>query len=185
MTLGILFLGLALVLFGLLVLAFIQLGSQRFHSRIGRANDGLPVGSRAPEWGAYDTDGDWHSVPSRSRWQVLVFADHSLEHFPSVVGGLNDFASDRSREVVVVPNRPPEIVVPALKTLGLALPIVPVEAQFWFAHNVHAMPFVIVVDADGVVRANSLLNQDYQLGHVFRLAYGGGRPLRPVEVAFG
>jgi hypothetical protein len=173
MTGGVIFLAVVCLLLALCGLAFVHVGALRFHSRLGRAHDGFEPGATAPTWRERDTDGAVHEVPSRSYWQLLVFADHALVRFPSVVEELRHMATDPRREVILLPSRAAEVVLPTFRSLDLRIPVVPVTSRFWHDHNVHASPFVLVLDEEGVVQINSLVSEGSQLRHLWRLALGG------------
>ena len=151
-------------LFALLgVLALARIGLLRLESPLGIVRDGLPAGAPAPEWRRADTDGGLREVPA-GRWQLLLFADHSLREFPEVAAAL-DALLERTPELeaIIVTGRHPELATETARALGLEVPVVGVDSDFYWRHNVRVMPFVLVVDPHGRVRAGGLPNDEARL----------------------
>src|SRR5215472_16472762 len=62
--------------------------------------DGLARGQRAPRWSLTDSAGVVRTSPSPRQLQLVVFADHSLKSFPSVVAGLRELSQRGGVEIV-------------------------------------------------------------------------------------
>ncbi len=102
---------------------------------------------------------------------MIVFADHSLKSFPSVVAGLRALRADVDLETVVVTRGPAAPALQVLAQLGLAgLPVLAGSPRLYASYNVRVMPFVIVVDPAGLVRGSSLVNHDWQLAKLRQIA---------------
>jgi hypothetical protein len=126
--------------------------------------DGLARGQRAPSWSLADAAGAAHASPPVRPLQLIVFADHSLKSFPSVVGGLRALLADSDLEIVILTRGPAEPASLALAELGLAeVPVLAGSPRLYANYNVRVMPFVIFVDSAGLVRGSSLVNHDWQL----------------------
>jgi len=126
--------------------------------------DGLARGELAPSWSLTDAAGSAHASPPLRPLQLIVFADHSLKSFPSVVAGLCALMDDSGLEIVILTRGRAEPASLALAQLGLAeLPVLAGSARLYANYNVRVMPFVIFVDSAGVVRGSSLVNHDWQL----------------------
>lgn len=137
------------------------------------AGDGLRRGSHAPHWSLADSSGRLaHSPPRTHPLQVIVFSDHSLKSFPSAADGLRALAAGASPpQIVVLTRHASNIAVPVLDILGLdTVPVVTGSPALYGRYNVRVMPFVIIVDSAGQVRASSLVNQAWQIEKLWRLA---------------
>jgi hypothetical protein len=154
--------------------------------------DGLARGRRAPRWSLADSAGTVHHSPPARPLQLVVFADHSLKSFPSVLDGLRELIArdDPELEVVVLLRQRNDLAEPLLRML-LARPadlpqtpsldIVPVltgTPALYAAYNVRVGPFAVFVDSAGQVRASSLVNHDWQLDKLRQLA---GLPISPAQ----
>lgn len=146
--------------------------------------DGLYRGAPAPAWSRPDSAGRIVRSPPTGPLQLLVFADHSLKSFPSLVDGLRQVTgAGDGLEAVVVLRSASQIAEPVLRTLGLGgIPVVTGSASLYGRYNVRVTPFVIFVDAAGRVRASSLVNYDWQ---VVRLRQLADLPLAPARPAPG
>jgi hypothetical protein len=158
--------------------------------------DGLARGRPAPRWSLADSAGTVRHSPPARPLQMIVFADHSLKSFPSVVDGLRELIArgDPDLEVVVLLRQRNELAEPLLRMLlaqpappaGPAdlpqtpsldgVPVLTGTPALYAAYNVRVGPFAIFVDAAGQVRASSLVNHDWQLGKLRQLA---GLPISP------
>ncbi len=162
------------------------------HVSMGRADavarDGLPRGDSAPAWSLVDQSGALVHSPAKNRPQVIVFADHSLKSFPSVADGLRELPAEPEGPEVVVLLRHSSVVAndlaeEALGTVGLAgVPVVGGSPSLYWRYNVRVMPFVIFVDSAGRVRASSLVNHEWQVARLWKIA---SMPLTPGELATG
>ncbi len=105
--------------------------------------------------------------------QLIVFADHSLKSFPSVVAGLRALR-DRvaaELEIVILTRSGSDDAAAAVGQLGLAdLPVVAGSPARYGDYNVRVMPFAIFVGSDGIVRASSLVNHDWQVTKLWQVA---------------
>ncbi len=144
--------------------------------------DGLARGQRAPRWSLTDSAGVIHISPPRRPLQLIVFADHSLKSFPSVVAGLRELSDTdvvimtRGRHGgglsgVVPPGQRGQSAGELIGQLGLGhIPVLAGSAALYGAYNVRVMPFAIFVDSAGLVRASSLVNHDWQIAKLRQVA---------------
>lgn len=145
--------------------------------------DGLARGRKAPRWSLADSAGAVHHSPPARPLQLIIFADHSLKSFPSVVDGLRDLATgdDPGLEIVVLLRQRSDLAEPLLRMLGLeGIPVLTGSPALYAAYNVRVGPFAIFVDAAGQVRASSLVNYDWQLAKLRQLA---DLPIGPAQTA--
>lgn len=157
-----------LLLLGLLALA--RIGLLRLESPLGIIRDGLPGGAPAPRWQLADTEGVLRGVPS-GRWQLLLFADHSLREFPEVAGAVAGLVErEPDLEALMLTGKRADLAVETAQALELDLPVVAVDADFYWRHNVRVMPFVIVLDPQGTVRAEGLPNDEARLDMIWERA---------------
>lgn len=134
-------------------------------------HDGLHRGLAAPAWSLPDSSGRIvHSPPSKP-FQLIVFTDHSLKSFPSVVDGLKVLAGETADlDIIVLLREDNSAAVGVLSVLGLGdFPVVAGKPSLYGRYNVRVTPFVIFIDSAGRVRASSLVNHEWQLMKLWRL----------------
>ncbi len=147
--------------------------------------DGLARGRQAPHWSLADSAGVVYRSPPARPLQLVIFADHSLKSFPSVVDGLRELIArrDPGLEIVVLLRQRNDLAEPLLRMIGLdGVPVLTGTPSLYAAYNVRVGPFAIFVDADGQVRASSLVNHDWQLAKLHQVAglpVAGGETVRP------
>ncbi len=151
---------------GLLGIAHVRLSGSESIER-----DGLATGLRAPAWSLLDEAGRMHASPPPAL-QLVVFADHSLKSFPSVVDGLRDLLTgDPKLEIVLLLRQPNAIAAPLLRELGLGrIAVLTGSPALYARYNVRVGPFLIFVDSDGLVRASSLVNYSWQVAKLRQIA---------------
>jgi hypothetical protein len=133
--------------------------------------DGLAPGMPAPGWSLVDSTGTVVSSPPRTPLQLIMFTDHSLKSFPSVVDGLREVMAQERLEIVVLTRRRNELAESALRLIGLdGIPVLTGSPSLYAAYNVRVTPFAIFVDSAGRVRASSLVNQAWQVTKLLQLA---------------
>jgi|HubBroStandDraft_1064217.scaffolds.fasta_scaffold25430_2 hypothetical protein len=179
---AILFAIIAIILCAAAVLGWLGIGQIALSGSDALARDGLARGQRAPAWALIDSAGAARSSPPAGPLQLIVFADHSLKSFPSVVSGLRDLCDQEAGnqgtgelDVVIMTRGASESAVAVLGQLGLGgIPVLTGSPALYADYNVRVMPFAIFVDSAGLVRASSLLNHDWQ---VAKLRQIGGIPI--------
>ncbi len=135
--------------------------------------DGLVTGMRAPRWTLADSAGLTHSSPPASAdLELVLFADHSLKSFPSVIEGLADLiAADPRLEIVLLLRQPNTVAEPLLRQLGLGqIAVLTGSPKLYADYNVRVGPFLIFVDSAGLVRASSLVNYSWQVAKLHQIA---------------
>jgi hypothetical protein len=141
--------------------------------------DGLAPGIHAPVWLLTDSTGKVVRSPPRASLQLIMFTDHSLKSFPSVVDGLREVMAEERLEIVVLTRRRNELAEPTLRLIGLdGIPVVTGSPSLYAAYNVRVTPFAIFVDSAGRVRASSLVNHAWQVTKLLQLA---DLPLEPAD----
>ncbi|MGH2560602.1 MAG: hypothetical protein ACRDJH_16180 [Thermomicrobiales bacterium] len=171
LTVSIAFLVVSSALILLTLLMILRIGFGRLESRIGIERDGPKRGARTPEWRLPDLYGTARKSPSGSRWQLLLFADHTLASFPDLVAGTNRMHTDvPDFEVVVLTRKTANLNVATAKELGVEVPIVPVDQTFYDRFNVRVMPFGVLLDPQGTVRWASVASHEVPLRRELRLA---------------
>jgi hypothetical protein len=71
----------------------------------------------------------------------------------------------------VLTRGPNDLAEPTLRMIGLpGIPVVTGSSSLYAAYNVRVMPFAIIVDPAGRVRASSLVNYDWQVTKLLQLA---------------
>ena len=143
--------------------------------------DGLAPGMHAPVWSLVDSAGRAVRSPPRTPLQLIMFTDHSLKAFPSVVDGLREVMAQERLEIVVLTRRRNELAEPVLRTIGLdGISVLTGLPSLYAAYNVRVTPFAIFVDSAGRVRASSLVNEAWQVTKLLQLA---DLPLEPEKLA--
>jgi hypothetical protein len=163
----------AAVLCAAAVLAILGIAQARLSGSEALQRDGLAPGMLAPRWSLTDDDGNERTSPPTGRpLQLVVFADHSLKSFPSVVDGLRELlAADREVESVLLLRRPNAVAAPVLSELGLAgVAVLTGSPALYARYNVRVGPFLMFVDSAGLVRASSLVNYAWQVAKLRQLA---------------
>jgi hypothetical protein len=100
--LGSLFAVVALVLCCAAVLALFGVTQVAMSGAEAIERDGMAPGMRAPSWSLPDFVGNDVSSPPRAPLQLIMFTDHSLKSFPSVVDGLRLVTAGEGLEAVVL-----------------------------------------------------------------------------------
>jgi hypothetical protein len=154
------------------VLALFAITHVAMSGREAIERDGLRPGSRAPAWSIADSTGRAHRSPPGKPLQLVMFTDHSLQRFPSLVDGLRTLVAEAADvEVVVLLRQPSEMAEPVLRLLGLdAVPVLAGSPSLYGRYNVRVSPFAIFVDSAGVVRGSSLVNHDWQIARLYQIA---------------
>ncbi len=167
---GIAFIVCASLLILLTVLAIVRIGLLRLESPLGIMRDSLPMGAAAPTWRLPDLAGHARATPA-GKWQLLVFADHSLREFPELVEGIKELCEHQpGLEALMLPSRHPDLAAQTAAAMGLDIPVVPVDRDFYWRHNVRVMPFFLVLDPDGVVRSGGLADHQEGFSIIWRLS---------------
>jgi len=164
MVVTILFVVIAAILCAVALLALLGIGHLALSGSDALERDGLARGRLAPAWTLTDTEGIKRSSPPGRPLQLIVFADHSLKSFPAVVAGLRAL-----RDAPAPGPRQPHPGLPHAAYLA-GEPVTTGMPSRYAAYNVRVMPFAIFVDSRGRVRASSLVNHDWQLAKLRRLA---------------
>ncbi len=153
MALAVAFVILAAILCAAAVLALLGTGQLGLSGSEPLERDGLARGKRAPGWTLPGHDGaPVHSPPARGL-QFIVFADHSLKSFPSVLAGLKTLAAGQHMEIVVLTRGTAAHAWRVLDGLGLVgAAVVDGSPALYARYNVRVMPFAIIVGQDGRVR---------------------------------
>jgi hypothetical protein len=113
------FVAVALVLCMATVLALFGVTHVSMSGAEAIERDGLAPGIHAPVWSLTDSTGTGVRSPPRSPLQLIMFTDHSLKSFPSVVDGLREVMADERLEIVVLTRRRNELAAPVLRSIGL------------------------------------------------------------------
>ncbi len=143
--------------------------------------DGLAPGIHAPVWSLADSAGKVVRSPPRTPLQLIMFTDHSLKSFPSVVDGLREVMAQERLEILVLTRRHNELAEPVLRLIGLdGIPVLTGSPSLYAAYNVRVTPFAIFIDSAGRVRASSLVNHAWQVTKLLQLA---DLPLEPEDLA--
>jgi hypothetical protein len=143
--------------------------------------DGLAPGMPAPVWSLVDSAGQVVRSPPRTPLQLIMFTDHSLSAFPSVVDGLREIMAQERLEIVMLTRRRSELAEPMLRSVGLyGISVLTGSPSLYAAYNVRVTPFAIFVDSAGRVRASSLVNEAWQVTKLLQLA---DLPLEPDNLA--
>jgi hypothetical protein len=174
-TQGAIFTVLALALLLLGVIGLLRIGALRLESNLGRLRDGLRVGKEAPRWRLRDLSGLYQQVPAGHLWQLLLFADYSLLEFPEVPPAVRALCRDNGIEGMLVCKSNLEVTSKVAEILEFGLPIVSVDDDFYWTHNVRVMPFVFFIDPDGIVRGSGIVNDEETLRGIWEFAQLEGR----------
>jgi hypothetical protein len=155
----------------LTLLVILRLGLLRLESRFGIWNDGLKIGQKAPAGEYITSDRSIISIPSQAKWQLLLFVDHSLASFTDLVLGVHHLTEKpEGLEILMVARRDQASCQSIAQNLGLKIPIIPVEHEFYTRYRVRVMPFVTILDPQGKVFGTGLVNTEEQLFLLWKTA---------------
>lgn len=134
--------------------------------------DGMLPGSAAPSWSIADSAGRVHQSPSASGLQLIIFGNHALKAFPSLLEGLRELSElDPALDILVLSDSYSSLTEPFFKLVGLGnLAIITGSRSLYGRYNVRVSPFIILVDSDGRVRASSLVNHGWQIMTLYKIA---------------
>jgi len=164
------YIGIATILCAAVIFGWLGIGQIALSGSDAIERDGLARGQRAPSWSLTDIAGAERHSPPVQDLQLVVFADHSLKSFPSVAAGLRAIR-DCELDIVILTRGQAAGAVAVLAELGLAdLPVVAGSAKLYASYNVRVMPYAIFVGSDGLVHGSSLVNFDWQLAKLRRIA---------------
>jgi hypothetical protein len=166
---GVAFVAAAVVLTGFAALAMIRVALARLESPIGIWRDGVRAGLMLPAWSLPDRKGVSHSTPSHGKWQLLLFADHSLREFPAFALRVRELSEEESLEALILTRRDPEATAVVVEAFGLKIPVVPVDDRFYWRCNVRVMPYVMIVDPHGTVWASNVVTTPESLDALWRI----------------
>lgn len=178
MAQGVAFISLASFLCVLASLVVAGSGVVRLESRLGVTRDGRRLNTKAPPWSLADIDGRERTSPSSERWQLLIFADHSLIEFPGVISGIRRLRNEADLEIFRVSSRPPELVRAAADALKLGIVTIAVPQSFYHRFNVRVMPFAFFIDPDGLVREQGIVNYEETLINKWLVARAASDPMQ-------
>jgi hypothetical protein len=168
------FIAVAVLLCGFACLAILRITDIGLSGSGGIERHGLHRGVRAPRWSLADSSGKTVTSPPHTPLQLVVFADHSLKSFPSVVEGLTELtrvAPKSVLEIVVLLRAENRIAEPVLRLLGISdVSVVVGSASLYARYNVRVMPWMMFIDSSGTVRASSLVTAAWQIERLWRLA---------------
>lgn len=172
------FLAVGALLIAMAALAAMRIGLLRVQSRMGRPRDGLRTGTRAPAWELVDSVGVSYRCPPGTKWQLLLFADHSISIFPRLATAVAALAARESAaEVLMVSRAPSEVAVAVCKQLNLEIPVIQVDNRFYKRHNVWVMPHILIIDPNGRVRASGNVSEPATLQSMWRYATSASEAL--------
>lgn len=133
--------------------------------------DGLAPGVHAPVWSLVDSMRQSRPLSPPTPLQLVMFTDHSLKAFPSVVDGLRGVMAQERLEIVVLTRQRNELAESVLRSIGLdGISVLTGSPSLYAAYNVRVTPFAIFVDSTGRVRASSLVNEAWQVTKLLQLA---------------
>jgi hypothetical protein len=168
------YIGIAMIFCTAAVFGWLGIGQIALSGSDAIERDGLARGQRAPSWSLTDATDVGRQSPPTTGLQLVMFADHSLKSFPSVVAGLRalrDREPSADLDIVVLTRGPAAGAAAVLSELGLAdLAVAAGSASLYASYNVRVMPYAIFVGADGLVRGSSLVNFDWQLAKLRQIA---------------
>ena len=172
MILSTIFISVAVLLCLVSVLAIYGITDVSLSGHDAIERDGMMPGRMAPRWSLPDAAGNEHHSPPDQGVQMIVFGDHSLKSFPSMVEGLRDLAASATGlEILILPRFYRSATIPVLRLLGLGeVPVLTPSEKLFGRYNVRVSPWVITVDSRGRVRGSSLVNYGWQVVKLYQMA---------------
>jgi hypothetical protein len=164
MLASVVFIIVALLSTSLALLMIIRIGYGRLESALGIARDGPKQNRPAPAWQATDNMGKRQGVPSEGRWQLLIFADHSLASFPEFIAATNRLhVGIDDLDVIVLARSRAGLSAETITALGISAPIVMVDQQLYDQYKVRVMPYVVLIDENEIVKWTGVGSNEGQL----------------------
>jgi hypothetical protein len=171
MLASVVFIIVAILSLFLALLMIIRVGYGRLESALGIARDGPKRNHPAPTWQATDNTGKGQCVPSEGRWQLLIFADHNLASFPELIAATNRLpAGIDDLDVMVLARSRAGLSAETIAALGISAPIVMVDQQLYDQYKVRVMPYVVLVNENGIVKWTGIGSNEGQLRRVLHQA---------------
>lgn len=145
-------------------------GSFYLNTRSGVSRDGLPLGTRAPAFTARTARGTTMTVPANDgRWRALFSVSAACEECYAAMPGLAELQAEldeQLRVVMLLPVEADELPdIPLLRDSPIDVAIVGREG-LRKQYRIRVMPFMHVVDPDGIVRAKGVVRNRERLEHL-------------------
>lgn len=151
-----------------------QLGVMYLGTAQGVANDGLPIGDRAPDFTASGLEGQDISLADfRGRPLLLVFGSPNCVPCRQLIPDLHVFARERAAEMRVLFLSRSEVEESRrfADELNLEVPIATVpNDELADKFRARVTPFAFLVDGEGVIQAKGLANNRDHLELLVRMA---------------
>src|SRR5579859_3753588 len=106
---GIAFIVVALGFCGLAVMAIFGVTELRMSGSDAVERDGLARGVPVPRWTLADSSGQLRTSPPTKAFQLVMFTDHSLKSFPSIIEALQALEDEEALEIVILLDRQNEL----------------------------------------------------------------------------
>jgi methylamine dehydrogenase accessory protein MauD len=139
-------------------------------SRIER--NGLKPGTKAPDFSLTDTSGREHSLQDyRGRTMLLVFTEPGCGSCSTLAPDLNKFVEKDALAVLAVSNADPEANRRWREEVAAKFPVL--SQEHWSVskkYQTFATPFAFLVDEEGVIRAQGIVNNRQHLALLFASA---------------
>jgi methylamine dehydrogenase accessory protein MauD len=177
---------LVLALGVLVLLLYRQLGIMYLGTAEGVSRDGLPKGTRAPDFNLTDQ----YSNPQRlteyqGRPVLLLFGSPHCSPCRTLLPQLHDWARSHPDVGIIWLNAAsPEESLKFASDTGATLPIAPYtpEDNLMDRYRVRVTPFLFMVDEEGVIRAKGLVNTKAGIDLYYKeLKTGGQEPVEEQE----
>jgi methylamine dehydrogenase accessory protein MauD len=153
---------LVLALGVLILLLYRQLGIMYLGTAEGVSRDGLPRGTRAPDFNLTDQYGNVQRLSEhRGRPVLLLFGSPHCSPCRTLLPQLHDWARSHAEvDVIWLNAASPEESLKFVSDTGATLPIAPYapEDNLMDRYRVRVTPFLFMVDEQGVIRAKGLAN---------------------------
>jgi methylamine dehydrogenase accessory protein MauD len=153
-----------------------QLGVMYLGTAQGVANDGLPIGDRAPDFTASGLEGQGISLADfRGLPLLLVFGSPNCVPCRQLIPDLHVFARERAAEMRVLFLSRSEVEESRrfADEFSLEVPIATVpNDELADKYRARVTPFAFLVDGEGVIKAKGLANNREHLEMLVRMAKG-------------
>jgi hypothetical protein len=145
-------------------------GSFYLNTRSGVSRDGLALGTRAPGFTAPTARGTKLTLPANhGRWRALFSVSAACEECYAAMPGLAELQAEldeQMRVVMLLPVEADEVPdMPLLHNSPIEVAIVGHEGLRQ-QYRIRVMPFMRVVDPDGIVRAKGVVRNRERLEHL-------------------
>lgn len=160
-----------------------QIGMMFLGTAQGVADDGLPLGKKAPDFALPDLEGRTVSLTDfRGLPVLLIFGSANCTPCRGLIPDLNVFAGERQDElrVLFLSRGNVEEARRFMQEMDAHVPVaVHPDSALADSYQARVTPFAFLLDGEGIIRAKGLANNREHLDLLLRMAKQEGHEIGP------